>query len=323
MNSSISSIQSDNKPTKKPGYEPKRNNKLQEEIENHVKSQTKKVERELAGEWNELLEQCLNEEISQAEEILIEEIESFIGKSLQENYYKTKETTINTIDETFRSKGYLITPTQIQINYTPELSFAHRGRTKKSIERIHVESDDIYFDNTSTETNDLRLEVVKYIEKSIENLAGKFEKMSLDIISNEITQRIQRMKIMICSEVQDFLAETKNVIKSNLEQVVQERTKEILSFNQEKIDVIPKEYPPRFLQPEQSHKPKYEENYEFIESLANNYSSLKNNSTDPQNTSGSFTREHKYVPKKNPGKNEKIPIPRTDVSAVLQQFLKK
>ena len=384
MNSSISSIQSENKPPKSAGPK-KKNSKLHEEIEIHVKTETKRVEKELAGEWNEILEQCLNDELSQAEEILIEEIESFVAKSLSENYMKIRENSLATVEDTYRAKGFKITPSQVRPGYSPSFSFAQRGKSKKGIEKIHLESDDMQFDSSLSDTNDLRLEVVKYIERSIENLADKFEKVSQDIISSEINLRIHRMKNMICTEVQEFIVETINDIKNELERCVQERVKEIVSYNQEKLEIpfrdktdgpyrekagsqyrdksegnftekmegnfkdkmefnfkdIPyqeksdsnikeradvpyrEQFGQRYSPVEHSYKPKYEENYDFIENLANNYSGMKSNPSDAPNLSGSFTRDHKPSNKKPGKKGEKPNIPRTDVSAVLQQFLKK
>lgn len=322
MNSSISSIQSDNKPPKRPVQEGKKNSKLQEEIENHVKSQTKMVEKELAGEWNEILEQCLNEEISQAEEILTEEIEAFVLKTIAENFSKLKETSLSEVDENYRAKGFKIVPTQVRTGFSPMFSLNRQGRTKKTIEKVRIESDDVAFDSTLTDTNDLRLEVVKFIERSIENLADKFERLSQNVIANEINQRIQRMKGMICGEVQEFIAETVHAVRFELEQCVQERIKEIVGANQDRHEAPYREqFAKRYSPAEQNYKPKYEENYEFIENLANNYSGMKSNA-ETQNMAGNYTQEHKTF-KKVAKKAEKPSIPRTDVSSVLQQFLKK
>ncbi|OMJ86173.1 hypothetical protein SteCoe_12377 [Stentor coeruleus] len=322
MNSSISSIQSESKPVKKNLYETKKTGKLQEEVENHVKTQTRKIEKELSNEWSEILEHCLNEEISQAEEILIEEIEAFVLKNIQDNYVKLKENCINAVDEAYRNKGFKVTPSEIQINFVPHLSLSRSGRGKRSIDKKRLESDDMYFDSSSTDANDLRLEVVKYIERSIENLASKFEKVSQDVILAEIPQRIMKMKNSIAAEIQDFIIETGQLMKKNLEQLAEERGRELMRGNQDKSESF-KESFSGHIKEERSGKPKYEENYEFIESLANNYSSFKANTTENHNLSGSFTRENKFVPKKPGKKDEKAPIPRTDVSSILQQFLKK
>jgi hypothetical protein len=368
MNSSISSIQSETRPPKHPDQ--KKTTKLQEDIESHVKLQTHKIQNDLIGEWSEILDHCINEEISQAEEILIQEIEAFIFKSLQENYLKIKEVCLNSIDETYRNKGFKLPITQLSSNFTAPVSLSKKIRTKRSIEKISLDSDDAYFDTSSTDPNDLRLEVVKYIEKTIESLGSKFEKISQGVIANEIPQRLYRLKDLVLSEVQDLITEAVASIKNNLEQTMQQRIEEILAssrknteFNSKepttsyysppeqsyksKNDIYKPSYekkleyyknqefhepynpeydekpePYKFKNPEKYEKPKYEENYEFIENLANNYSSSKTNFADPPNLSGSFTRDNK--PQKKPlKKDEKPAIPRTDVSAILQQFLKK
>lgn len=353
MNSSISSIQSENRPMKKQNFD-KKPSKVQEDVETHVKFQTKKIEKEMSMDWSDLLEHCLNEEIMQAESILIEEIENFIGKNLNDNYMKLRENCINSIDEKYRNKGFKIMPTELQLEYIPRIGLTRAGRGKRNIEKIRIESDDVAFDSSSTDSNDLRLEVVKFIERSIENLAGKFEKISRDVIMEEISGRIMKIKNMVAAEVQEFIAETGQLMRRNLEKLAEDREREIAyenkeksekafsgkdrsdamfmnrerneggyGNNKEKSENFKESFSSNYAAPDKSYKPKYEENYEFIENLANNYTGYKSNTAENQSLSGSFTKESKNLPRKPPKKDEKMAIPRTDAASVLQQFLKK
>ena len=232
--------------------------------------------------------------------------------------------TLHAIDENYRSKGFKVLQSRISDNFLPKFSLPFRQKPKKTLQKIELESEKIEFDNSLGNSDDIRLEVVNFIEKSIESLAFKFEKISQDVIFNEIGQRIQMIKGMIVAEVQEVINETVDGIRNNIEQLCQERIKEILAFNNEKTEAGVRDgFSGQFSMPEANFKNKYEENYEFIENLANNYANLKNNHPDPANLSGSFSRDNKPSGKKMGKKEEKLNIPRTDVSAVLQQFLKK
>ena len=324
MNSSISSIQSDNKSPNKLSEFKKPNNKLQDDLESHVKFQTKKIEKELMGEWTEILEQCLNEELFQAEQILLEEVENFVMKSVEENYMKLRQQCFAAIEENYRGKGFKIPPSQIPFDFHLQVSLGKPGRVQKALEVIRLESDDLFFDSSSSDPNEIRLEVVKFIENSIENMAGKFENISNEVINSEIPNRINRMKNLIANEVKEFIDGCILSVRRNIEEISEERVKEITFGNREKGEKKLKEsQSASFVQPEKSFKHKYEENYEFIENLANNYTGFSKTPQDSHSLSGSFVKEPRVTTTK---KNEKFTpkaMPRSEASLLLQQFLKK
>jgi hypothetical protein len=319
----MSSIQSDHKATFKSPAEPKINNKLQEDLEAHVKYQTKKIESDLSSEWSEILEQCLNEELFQAEQILLEEVENFVLKNMQENYMKIRQQCFSSIEESYKSKGLKIPPTEIPFHFNPPVALGKPGRAQRALERIRLESDDIYFDSNSTDPNDIRLEVVKFIENSIENMASKFERISSEVISREIPARINKMKNLIAAEIKEIIDNSVLMVKKNIDIISEERIKEITSGNREKSEKSFKEsHSNSYVLPEKSFKHKYEENYEFIENLASNYSGFSKTPQDGHSLSGSFVKEQKVQMKKNEKTTPKG-IPRTEAAALLQQFLKK
>lgn len=323
LNSSISSIQSDNKPQTKSSEFKKSNNKLQEDLESHVKFQTKKIEKELVGEWTEILEQCLNEELFQAEQILLEEVENFVMKSVEDNYLKLRQQCFAAIEENYRGKGFKIPHSQIPFDFHLQISLGKPGRVQKSLELIRLESDDLYFDSSSADPNDIRLEVVKFIENSIENMAGKFENISNEVINGEIPNRINKMKNLIASEVKEFIDECILAVRRNIEEISEGRVREITVGNREKGEKKLKEsQSASFVQPEKSFKHKYEENYEFIENLANNYTGFSKTPQDSHSLSGSFVKEQRVAAKKNEKFTPKA-MPRSEASVLLQQFLKK
>lgn len=324
MNSSISSIQSDKKPPTKSQEYKKPNNKLQEDLESHVKFQTRKIEKELVGEWSEILEQCLNEELFQAEQILLEEVENFVSKSIQDNYVKLRNQCLAAIEENYRGKGFKIPPSQIPFDFHLQVSLGKPGRVQRSLDKFWLESDDLYFDSSATDPNDIRLEVVKYIENSIENMANKFEGISNEVINTEIPNRINKMKNLIANEVKEFIDGCILNVRRNIDEISEERVREITLGNKagggEKK--MKESQSASFVQPEKSFKHKYEENYEFIENLANNYSGFSKTPQESNSLSGSFVKEQRISTKKNEKFTPKA-MPRSEASQLLQQFLKK
>ena len=323
LNSSMSSIQSDNRAAQRSHNEFKQPNKLQEDLEAHVKYQTKKIESELSGEWSEILEQCLNEELFQAEHILLEEVENFVLKNMQENYIKIRQKLFENIEETYRAKGYKIPPTDIPLNFSPSIDLGKPCRGQRSLEKIYLESDDLYFDSASTDPNDIRLEVVKFIENSIENMASKFERISSEVISKEIPARISKMKNLIAADIKEIIENSVLVVKKNIDLIAEERVNEITGGGgggrSEKS--FKESHSNSYVVPEKSFKHKYEENYEFIENLASNYSGYSKTPHESHSLSGSFAKEPRVQNKKNEKLTPKG-VPRTEAAALLQQFLK-
>ncbi|CAG9328830.1 unnamed protein product [Blepharisma stoltei] len=332
--------------------------KIKNEIEKYLNKATSNFEKKFTEDWTKDLQFILDEEINKAEISLQNEVDKLLIKSSKDLLEKLRGFTLLTVDDIFLNNGISVVEFSPE-SYKSDADFFIQKSPPKLQGKDYTKNEESPIIQWPTfEGNyEHKDQIFKHIDSQFEELESKLNKFNMNQITKEINQRVAHLKQTLILNIQEEVVEIGKQIKTELEKIAHARIKDIIEMNnfryesrlessqdfssnhssvrkQMKIssstDLNPKE---SVVWSEESSVKIPDSSYVFIESFSKDFSGYKSPQVRPSSAQPNArnSRKNSFSKEGNKGKqplgsskNQKSGnFPKTNVSEVLQEFLKR